>query len=168
MCKNIYCEHLYVSTEIKTTEKIQKLYISANALHQKSCQKAFKKISKYENYQNIMEFITESTYDEKTRMLHFGISHLLLPYDMILNFKIDRIKGDGTYYFEFTQGFLRGLTGVIKVEKFHDKKFSCFVNVEVKWKGTETVIPDAVFELFSQTVMELGIKTLWRQSKHRF
>lgn len=125
-----------------------------------------KVIGQYEQFQNHIDFIKQSSY-QKGR-INLGLSSVFLPFDMTLNFKIPRIKDAGTYPFLFDNGFLRGLEGTIHIQNFEQKKFKCLIGLTANWNGPETRIPDAVFEIFTKTIGQIGLAKLFRISGHHF
>ena len=163
----------YISSTVTetTTNNIvfQNLKVRFGSLHKRKCEYVFKKLSRYENYSKYLSFVKKSKYFEKRKRVEFYLSSIFLPFDMILNFKIPRIKGPGEYPFIFDSGFLKGLNGNIHVSK---KKFKnnkdplCFIYINAEWKGKKTKIPNTVFELFTSTIIRLGLTKLYRVSGH--
>lgn len=143
------------------TEKEQQLMLFVSGVHPRNCTRAMRKLSLYENYHNYMDFIKTSKYDEKTQKFSFTIDHALLPFPMIVGFKIPRIKGEGVYPFTFEDGFLKGLQGRVIVQEVG--KF-CLMGLKTDWRGPDSKIPDVVFGTFAQTVGKLGLEHLIRVS----
>ena len=142
-------------------EEIQELRFSIAGFHRKSCDYALKKLSLYESYSKFLDFVKESQYDEQKQEINFLLSHMLLPYDMRLIFKLPRITKEGTYPFEFEQGILKDLKGTIYVEKINDR---CLFYSKADWSGTHTGFPNVVFEFFSQTLAKMTMERLFRLS----
>lgn len=142
-----------------STEQQMNLFVSG--VHPRNCTRAMRKLSLYENYHNYMDFIKTSTYDEKTKKFSFVIKHILLPYDMVVAFKIPRITKEGYYPFTFEDGFLKDLKGIIIVQEVG--KF-CLLGLKADWRGPESKIPNIVFSNFIQTVGRLGLEHLIRVS----
>lgn len=143
------------------TEKEQQMMLFVSGIHPRNCTRAMRKLSLYENYHNYMDFIKTSSYDEKTQRFSFTIEHTLLPFPMIVGFKIPRITKEGHYPFTFEHGFLKDLKGTVIVKEVG--KF-CLLGLKTDWRGPETAIPNIVFETFVQTVGKLGLEHLIRVS----
>ena len=143
------------------TEEIQELKFSIAGFHQKSCDYALKKLSLYENYSDFIDFVKLSQYDEEKQEINFLLSHILLPYDMRLIFKLPRITKEGVYPFSFDQGILKDLKGTIYVEKINNR---CLFYTKAQWSGAHTKIPNTIFEFFSQTLAKMTMERLFRLS----
>lgn len=143
------------------TEKEQQMMLFVSGVHPRNCTRAMRKLSLYENYHNYMDFIKKSSYDDKTQKFSFVIDHALLPFPMIVGFKIQRIKGPGVYPFTFDDGFLKGLQGKVIVQEVG--KY-CLMGLKTDWRGPDSKIPDVVFGTFVQTVGKLGLEHLIRVS----
>jgi hypothetical protein len=143
------------------TMEIQELNFSIAGLHQKSCEYALKKLSLYENYSDFINFVKKSQYDEEKKEINFLLSHILLPYDMRLIFKLPRITKEGAYPFSFDQGILTDLKGTIYVEKINNR---CLFYTKAHWSGPHTRIPNTIFEFFSQTLAKITMERLFRLS----
>jgi hypothetical protein len=162
---------IYANSEVETvvlaksktgkTLKRQSLNFKTSGLHKKGCRFALKKLSKYENFKNYLDFVSESHYDDKRKRVFFKLSSVILPFDMNLDFILPRITKKGVYPFSFDKGFLFGLKGVIHVSE-HKKR--CLFYTEAKWEGPKTRIPDLVFEFFSTTISKIAMKRLFRMS----
>ena len=143
------------------TEKEQQMFLFVTGVHPRNCTRAMRKLSLYENYHNYMDFIKTSTYNDSTQKFSFTIDHALLPFPMIVNFKIPRITKPGVYPFTFEDGFLKGLQGKVIVKEVG--KF-CLLGMRTDWRGPESKIPNVVFGTFVQTVGKLGLEHLIRVS----
>ncbi len=143
------------------TEKEQQMMLFIAGVHPRNCHRAMRKLSYYENYHQYMEFIKKSEYDEKNELVNFVMDHTLLPFPMVLTFKIPRITKAGTYPFTFDHGFLKDLKGKIIVK---DVGKFCLLGLKTDWRGPETRIPNLAFSLFIQTVGKLGLEHLIRVS----
>ncbi len=142
-------------------DKMQSLTLFVAGMHPRKCERAMRKLSLYENYHQYMDFIKKSLYDDSTQKFSFLVEHTLLPFSMIVKFKIPRIKKEGHYPFIFEDGFLKDLKGTVIVKDF---KNLCLLGLKADWTGPETVIPNLVFETFLETVGELGLEHLIRVS----
>ncbi len=142
--------------------KVQSFDLFTQGLHEKNCRYAMRKLSLYENYKDFLSFVEESTY--KDGRISLLLDHTLLPFSMRLTFIIPRIKKEGTYPFQFDAGFLKGLEGTVDLIKLK-KENRCLFTVRANWKGPHSGIPRLVFELFSSTLTELGMKHLFRISR---
>lgn len=147
------------STALQVNEAQQSLKIKVIALHPRTCQRGLKKISLYENYKTHMSFLKESTYDEKTQMVFFTIDHSLLPYPMVLNFKLPRIKSESVTPFVFTHGLFKNLTGEIHVQNISNR---CAYFMEASWLGESTKLNASIVEAFAQTLTKIGLEHLMR------
>jgi hypothetical protein len=143
------------------TDKEQQMMLFVSGIHPRNCTRAMRKLSLYENYHQYMDFVKTSKYDEKTQKFTFTIDHTLLPFPMIVSFKIPRITKDGVYPFTFEEGFLKGLQGRVIVKGVG--KF-CLLGLKTDWRGPESRIPNMVFSVFVQTVGKLGLEHLIRVS----
>jgi hypothetical protein len=143
------------------TDKEQQLMLFTAGVHPRNCIRAMRKLSLYENYHQYIGFIKKSTYDDKNEKVAFSIDHTLLPFPMLLSFKIPRITKPGLYPFTFDTGFLKDLRGTIIVK---DLGPHCLLGLKSDWRGPETKIPNIAFEAFIQTVGKLGLEHLIRVS----
>lgn len=156
----IFSESKVSSFEEKGIKK-QSLNFSIAGLHKKDCRYALKTLSNYENYHKYVSFITESSYDVKKEEIEFRLSHILLPYDMLLIFKLPRITDVGVYPFSFDIGFLKGLHGNIHVINHNNR---CVFYSTANWSGNDSGLNDYIFEVFSQALSKLSMETLFRIS----
>lgn len=143
------------------TEKEQQMMLFVSGIHPRNCHRAMRKLSLYENYSSYMDFIKQSSYVEKKEEVNFVMDHALLPFPMVLTFKIPRITKPGHYPFTFDHGFLKNLKGTIGVANVG--KF-CLLSLKTDWRGPETRIPNMAFEAFIQTVGKIGLEHLIRVS----
>jgi len=163
---------IYANSEVETVVlakspggkvlKGQSLEFKTSGLHTRPCRFALKKLSKYENFKNYLDFVTESHYQDDKKRVNFRLSSKLLPFDMTLDFVLPRITKQGAYPFFFDKGFLTGLQGVIHVSEYKNR---CLFYTEANWKGPETKIPDLIFEFFSVTLSKIAMKNLFRISR---
>lgn len=143
------------------TDKEQQMMLFVSGIHPRNCTRAMRKLSLYENYSSYMEFIKTSHYNDQTQKFSFTIDHALLPFPMIVGFKIPRITKEGHYPFTFDDGFLKDLKGTVIVKEVG--KF-CLLGLKTDWRGPESKIPNLVFGTFVQTVGKLGLEHLIRVS----
>lgn len=144
-----------------TKNETQELHFTIAGLHPKSCSYALKKLSLYEGYSKFLDFVKVSKYDEKNQEIDFLLSHVLLPYDMRLVFKLPRITDVGVYPFTFEHGILKNLKGDIYAINHNGK---CLFFTKADWQGPHTGFPNIVFEFFSQTLAKLSMEKLFRIS----
>lgn len=144
------------------TDSEQQMNLFVSGVHPRNCQRAMRKLSLYENYHNYMDFIKTSSYNEQTKNFSFTIEHALLPYDMVVSFKIPRITKEGLYPFTFESGFLKGLKGTVIVQ---DVGKFCLMGLKADWRGPESSIPNIVFSNFIQAVGRMGLEHLIRVSR---
>jgi hypothetical protein len=143
------------------SNKEQQMMLFVSGIHPRNCTRAMRKLSLYENYSSYMDFIKSSKYNEATKKFTFTVDHALLPFPMVVGFKIPRITGEGHYPFTFDDGFLKDLKGTVIVKEVG--KF-CLMGLKADWRGPESKIPDVVFGTFVQTVGKLGLERLIRVS----
>jgi hypothetical protein len=143
------------------SETLQQMMLFVSGIHPRNCVRAMRKLSLYENYHQYMDFIKKSTYDQTNQKFSFVVDHTLLPFPMIVGFKIPRISGPGHYPFVFEDGFLKDLKGTVIVQEVG--KF-CLLGLKADWKGPKSKIPDLIFGTFVQTVGKLGLEHLIRVS----
>ncbi len=143
------------------TAKEQQMMLFVSGIHPRNCTRAMRKLSLYENYSSYMDFIKTSKYNEQTQKFTFTVDHALLPFPMIVGFKIPRINKEGHYPFTFEDGFLKDLKGTVIVKEVG--KF-CLLGLKADWRGPESKIPNIVFGTFVQTVGKLGLEHLIRVS----
>lgn len=153
---------IYRSAKVESDATHQSLHYEIYGIHPNSCRTALKKLSRYEQFHSYMDLVKLSGYDKKKKLIYLYLDHTLLPYPMVLNFKIDRITKIGQYQFSFDKGFLKGLLGKITVRDYNNK---CIFSAISDWKGKKSDIPDSVFEVFSETIGELAMKKLFRVSR---
>jgi hypothetical protein len=142
-------------------EKIQQMILFISGIHPRNCTRAMRKLSLYEHYSQYMDFVKQSRYDDLTQKITMTVDHTLLPFPMVLTFKIPRITKEGHYPFTFDHGFLKDLKGTVIVKEIG--KF-CLLGLKADWEGPETQIPNLPFEVFMQTVGKLGLEHLIRVS----
>lgn len=161
--ENILNGEVFSESKVKSQNlnKEQSLKFSIAGLHPKSCTYALKTLSLYEEYSHFLHFVKESHYDEQKKEINFVLSHMLLPYDMRLNFKLPRITAPGVYPFTFDIGILKDLHGKIYVS---DHAGRCLFYSNAQWAGPDTGIPNLIFELFSQALSKLSMEILFRIS----
>lgn len=145
------------------TEKEQQMMLFVSGINQRNCTRVMRKLSQYENYNKYMDFVKQSSYDEKTQKISFTIDHALLPFPMLLGFKIPRITKEGHYPFIFEDGFLKGLTGKVIVK---DVGKFCLLGLKSDWRGPKSPLPNMVFSTFVQTVGKIGLEKLIRISSY--
>ena len=154
-------EVISTSKVTSPTEKEQQMFLYVAGVHPRNCVRAMRKLSLYENYSNYMEFIKSSQYNEGAQKFSFTVDHALMPFPMVVGFKIPRITKAGHYPFTFEDGFLKGLKGTVIV---HDLGKFCLMGLKTDWRGPDSKIPDLVFSTFVQTVGKMGLEHLIRVS----
>jgi len=159
----IYCTSTVNSNETGKKE-FQSLNYFIAGLHQKRCRIALSKLSQYERYQEFIDFVKKSQYDKMQKRIKLHLGHILMPFDMILDFELPRISKPGIYPFRFNKGFLKGLTGEISISQYKNR---CLFATQARWKGKKTSIPDQVLSFFSQSLGKNAMETLFRISLTR-
>lgn len=161
--KKSLTKEIYSHGLVKTIDaKRQQLLLNVAGLHPKKCGIALSKISQFENYKTYSDIIKLSEYVEKTQMIKLGLDHLLMPFPMLLHFKIQRIDHIGNFPFIFQSGFLKGLRGSIRVGE-HKKK--CLFFVQAFWVGPDSKIPDKAFSFFTTVLGEKFMERLFQVSR---
>ncbi len=155
---------IYCKSKVETKDKTQSLDYFIAGLHKKNCRTALSKLSQYERYQEFLDFVKKSEYNEGQKRITLLLGHILMPFDMILDFEIPRITKPGIYPFRFDKGFLKGLTGEISISTYNNR---CLFSTRARWKGPKTRIPDRVFGFFSQALGKNAMETLFRISLTR-
>lgn len=145
----------------KETKEFQSLDFAIAGLHTRDCRFALRKLSRYESFSKFLGVIKKSDYDEKKEEIYLLISSPILPKDMVMQFKIPRIKKPGIYTFMFDRGFLKGLTGTIHVSEY---KKRCHFYTKADWEGPDTKFPNMVFELFTRTLGQISMERLFKIS----
>ena len=140
----------------------QEMMMFSSGIHPRNCIKAMRKLSLYENFTQYINFVKQSSYDNKTEKVTFVMDHTLLPFPMILTFKLPRITKPGHYPFTFDHGFLKSLKGTVGVA---DVGKYCLLTLKADWRGPETKIPNLAFEAFVQTIGKMGLEHLIRVSR---
>ncbi|MBL7664718.1 MAG: hypothetical protein JNM93_06260 [Bacteriovoracaceae bacterium] len=143
-------------------EDWQDLDTFVTGLHTKSCERSLRKISLYEKYKDFIDYVSESSYHEKTEQVHLALEHSLLPVKMVLEFKLPRLRGPGVYPFIFDNGFFKGLKGNIYIENYQDR---CLYLIKAYWKGKSTKFPNIVIEAFTKTLLQVGMEKIFRVSQ---
>ncbi len=163
--KKILSGEIHTKSEVRSSgdkgQKKQILDFYIAGLHTKSCRFALKKLSHYESYKDHIGYIKSSSYNEENERVHFKLSSALMPFNMILDFKIPRIKKAGSYDFIFDKGFLINLKGKITAV---DYKKRCLFYTTAHWQGNHTGIPNTLFSFFSKALSQLAMENLFRIS----
>lgn len=148
--------------EASTSHHLQKMSYKVAGIHSRVCRVALRKISQYESYSSFMSFVKKSHYDENKKMIELLLDHSLMPYSMILRFQIPRIQNVGRYPYQFNEGIFVGLAGEIIVEDIQGR---CLLMMKGSWQGAPTNISSGILEIFTQTVIQLGLENLIRISR---
>lgn len=157
----IFESEVISTAEVATQGEFQNLKLIIAGIHPKSCPRAMRKLSLYEQYSSYMDFIKKSLYDEKKKEIFFFMDHALMPFAMTLRFNLPRIQGEGHYSFTFKDGFLKDLKGTVIVKEIQNH---CLLALKADWVGKQTKIPNLVFETFLETVGKIGLEHLIRVS----
>jgi hypothetical protein len=159
--ETIHSGEVVSEARVQSVKAGQSLELFTVGIHPKGCDRALKKISRYEDYKSYMNFLKESTYDESKQKIHLLISHTLLPFPMALDFNLPRIVSVGAYPFSFPHGIFLNLKGTIYVEKLPRH---CLLMLKADWVGAHTGVTNIIVESFSQTLARLGLEHLIRFS----
>ncbi len=159
--ENIFSGEVISVAHVTSKDKNQTLSAKVAGIHPRTCQKSLRKISLYENYHNYMSFIRESLYSDINQRLKLTIDHALLPFPMILDFTMERVKAPGAYSYHFTNGIFKDLRGKIHIFEIQNR---CLYYMQAEWTGVSTGIPNIGVEAFSQTLSKLGLENLIRIS----
>lgn len=147
--------------DVQGADGQQALHGKVAGLHPRTCARGLRKISRYEDYHQHMSFVKESSYREKEQLVRYVLDHAILPFPMVLSFKIPRITRPGTTEFVFPNGIFAGLKGTIKVADVGER---CIYFLETKWQGKSTGLPNLVVGAFAQTLTKIGLEHLIRIS----
>lgn len=142
-------------------KKLQSFVAYGLGFHKRNCQLAMRKISAYENFPNYLSIINKSTYDEKQKLLNLQVSPPILSYDIDVFIKVERIKNQGIYPFQFTSGFFTALKGQIELV---DYKGRCLFHVTSNWAGPYSDIPSPILKLFLEAIIKMGMENFFRVS----
>lgn len=148
--------------QVRSKEKTQSLDLWVGGVHPQNCKRALRKIAHYESYPELLSFIKKSQYHDEHQRWTLKLDHVLMPFAMYLDFKIPRIKKEGSYSFTFEKGFLTGLQGQVIAQELNSQ---CMLSLSGQWSGPHSKIPDIIFSTFVQTLAELGLKNLIRSTK---
>lgn len=148
----------------KAGRKWQKLSYYIAGLHPKSCHIGLRKLSRYEQLEDMVDYIKSSKYNKETKILRLKIDHTVLPHPFILKFRLPRIKGPGTYSFQFANmGIFANLKGKIRVSKQENK---CVYQANGFWQGKDTGLYDSLIEFFANLLSEKAMAKLFRISQY--
>jgi hypothetical protein len=147
--------------DVVGANNLQKMNARVAGLHPRSCERGLKKISRYESYPQHMSFVKEASYDDKTERVRFLLNHTVLPFPMVLAFKIPRITKPGVTHFVFPDGIFAGLHGTIHVAPIGNR---CVYFLKADWHGKSTGLPDMIVSTFAQTLIKIGLEHLIRIS----
>ena len=142
--------------------EFQTLNFRMVGVHPNRCKIALRKISLYEEYSDFISFIKKVEFSEENKKLAFFVDHKLMPYPMVLGINIGRVSRPGSYPYTFDKGLFSGLKGTIVVK---DYKRKCLIAIHNSWTGKHTKIPNLVIEIFSQTLMRIGMEKVFRFSR---
>lgn len=164
LAKSIESGEIFVKSivENESTAKQQSLDFKIIGLHPSSCKTALPRLSHFEQYQKLVDFIKKSQYDEAKQEVYFLLESDLLPVRMSLQFKIPRINQPGIYDFHFDHGYFTGLTGKIHAYEYKNR---CLIFTESYWKGKDTGFPNLAVELFSEALSKLSMEKMFRVTK---
>lgn len=153
---------IYAQSKVESGKDWQSLDFVIVGQTSNSCRDGLRKMSRYETYPQYVGFIKKATYNDSNERVRFEMSSNLLPFDMVLAFKLPRIKSAGSYPFSFDNGFLKDLKGVIQVEERLNR---CLFYTTAEWKGPHTGIPDSVLSFFSQALSKISMENMFRIAK---
>lgn len=155
--------HLLVKSDVQDIDNNrQSLDFEIIGLHTQKCQKALSKLQQYENYEKFLNLVKKSTYDEKSKIIYLLLDHTLMPFKMSLSFKLERITKEGMYQFQFDNGFLKDLKGLISVSSI-DKR--CLFHTTSKWDGPHSGINSTVFSFFVKQLAKITMEILFKVSQ---
>ena len=140
--------------------KKQQMSFSIAGLHRRSCQMILPRLSQYEGYVGKISFIEKSRY--RRGRVHFLLSAPILPFKIVLDFRLPRINKVGVYSFYFDHGFLKGLVGNIKIDSIKER---CLLYIAANWQGKHSGIHSSLLEFFSQALAQKAMESLFRITK---
>lgn len=162
MWKNLRKGKILSLSKVETQGKRQSLDYYAAGLHPRSCHKALRKISRYEDYRHFLSFVHKSQYDPLSQEIRLLIKHSLIPFPLTMHLSLPRITSPGLYSFLFLSGMLKGLKGHVQITP--QKSNQCLIELKGTWKGATTKLNDTIFEIFVTTLGRLGMRKLFRIS----
>lgn len=151
-----------IDTKVSSSDTNQKFEMKAMALHNKKCQIPLKKLSRLENYSQLISFIKSSEYDEASKLWTVRADHKLLPFPMIVHIIVERPTKEGVYKFVFPSGMFTGLRGTFHIKNIDNR---CLFFAESFWSGPKTKIPNLVIEIFSKTLSRMAADILMRKTQ---
>ncbi len=155
---------IFAQSKVKTLKaKKQEMKFTLAGIHPRNCRRAMRKLSRYEDFPQFINYVKSMQYNEVSRQLSCRLDAIFLPFAMHLSFKIDRIQGAGRYAFTFEHGFLRGLEGQIELSDLPNEQ--CFFHIKADWIGADTGFPDFVLSLFTETLGRIGMERLFKISR---
>ena len=157
----IITDSIVTDYETKDKEKRQTMDFKSAGLHKKTCAESIPRIFNYESYQEKIEMITHSSYDDALGRISIILTAPIIKNRFGLNFKIPRITQPGSYDFLFDRGFLSGLKGTITVTSLNKH---CLYFAKASWDGPHTGYSNLILSLFSKTAMSLSTNKLIRMS----
>lgn len=152
---------VFAESKVKTIKKKQSIKYFAAALHPQSCARSFRKLSLVDEYQNYLSYVKSSKYFDNTKVFQMKVDHMLLPFPMVIDIKIEKPSIPKTYPFYFLNGILKNLKGKMYMKNIEGR---CLYYIKAKWRGRKTIMPDAILELASQTLTVITTQTLFRVS----
>ncbi len=160
--KDYINEKSLVYSHVDSDNNKQTLSLYALRKHNFPCKDSLELLSRYEIYKNLVSVISHSTYDEKMKRLQLTFSSSYLTKPLHLDFILPRILKDGTYPFTFKKGIFPGLLGEISVRSSQNY---CHYSLKIWWKGEKSFFSDSLLQVFSSTIVRLGIESLLRKAK---
>jgi hypothetical protein len=141
--------------------KNQTFTMRALGLHPQKCHKVLKKLSRFEDYHQWLDFLSDISYYEKQDRLTFKANHLLLPFPMTVTIITKRPTTVGEYPFYFPNGIFTGLKGAVQIYQLPE---GCALFAQSFWSGKHTQINNFVIEVFTSTLTKIGAKILIRKT----
>jgi len=157
----IITDSVVTDYETNLKEKRQTMDFKSAGLHKKTCAESIPRIFNYESYQDKIEMITHSSYDDTLGRVKIVLTAPIIKNSFALNFKIPRITQPGSYDFLFDRGFLSGLKGTITVTPINKH---CLYFAKASWDGPHSGYSNLILSLFSKTAMSLSTNKLFRIS----
>ena len=157
----IITESVVTDYEAKDKNKRQTMDFKSAGLHKKTCAESIPRIFNYESYQDKIEMITHSSYNDALGRIKIILTAPIIKHSFGLNFKIPRITQPGSFDFLFDSGFLSGLKGTITVTPINKH---CLYYAQASWDGPHSGYSNLILSFFSKTAMALSTNKLFRIS----
>ncbi len=154
--------HTRVDAQTNEEKKQQKLSFAIAGLHPANCQKALRKLSLYEQFEDFLPLVKKSLYDEQKKRMQLHLAAPILPFKMVLIIDVDRISKVGNYPYSFPTGFFPGLKGTVRIIEVNNR---CFFSTDADWSGKESKLSSWIIETAAPFLSKTSMEKLFRISR---